>query len=473
MPQGSTSSHLAQRAEPQQCGGFTADKDLASCQSNCRRGRKRPWPSEDLRLSRGPASCASLRTVDVDSSFEKRRKRLLDQDDWVGTAVARPLNIKFQAVEDRNKLGKRRYIDPLDRRPAVLTDSHVCSPFRRKEKHRTSTIRRPDGFHGARSIDADRRQLRDDSPCGLEQDRVMQVIDAESLMGLEAIQSGSPLSGKEDVGDASGSTTSHIQEQVTRRFPSPAALLDELSSMQPKIDLSMQPNIEADSAAEESAYDGIGTTDEDWPFDDDPKDETELAVDDSYEDGALNSAQDNDEGRWRALLGLHDDDDDLHSQDRDYDDGIDSVPSHSTIQSTYASRRELDTASRGAERAAAADDTTLDTSQAIADLAPPSSISPYALRPTTPVLLSTTTATTATSISRSRGSPCQSSTTANTPSLSPPPTGSTTVRSPYFPITPVKARRKFDSIATRETSSPLSDGYASYRTTRYPSALRS
>lgn len=75
-------------------------------------------PHAPKRRARSPArsSASSHKRFKIQASVEEdtleiRRRKLLEQSDWVGLAPSRPLHMKFPSLRDKDKIGKRRKMD--------------------------------------------------------------------------------------------------------------------------------------------------------------------------------------------------------------------------------------------------------------------------------------------------------------------------------------------------------------------------
>ncbi len=109
-----------------------------------------------LRLEPGSSRRKVLATTLVGNSsagtpksLEDKRQSLLQQDDWVCTAITRPLKASFLGTNDREKVGRRRRISTEERNRRVL-------PVHRRLRHSLQEGLLPQGF------DWEDRDVRED-----------------------------------------------------------------------------------------------------------------------------------------------------------------------------------------------------------------------------------------------------------------------------------------------------------------------
>lgn len=78
------------------------------------------YKPESSRPNVFPTTLAGNRSAAKTESLEDKRQSLLQQDDWVGTAITRPLKISFPGANDRGKVGRRRRISTEERTRRIL-----------------------------------------------------------------------------------------------------------------------------------------------------------------------------------------------------------------------------------------------------------------------------------------------------------------------------------------------------------------
>lgn len=72
-------------------------------------------------------------TVLEHKTLEDQRQSLLEQEDWVGTAIIRPLKISFPTSKNRDKIGRRRKINEEDRIRRAAPPRQVYEPLLREQ----------------------------------------------------------------------------------------------------------------------------------------------------------------------------------------------------------------------------------------------------------------------------------------------------------------------------------------------------